>query len=124
MKSQGLSRSNYEHYVKLSVDYLNQARKYVGEGKSEKASEVLWGALTAAINAYALKSKGKILKEHRELKDFIKQLSIELRDAEIYRAFSDAESFHANFYHNFLDLDDVRIKAPKAEFLIKKLLSL
>ncbi|RZN33706.1 MAG: hypothetical protein EFT35_10245 [Methanophagales archaeon ANME-1-THS] len=84
--------------------------------------ETLWGALTAAINAFALKCKGIIVREHKELKTFMRELSLERRDSQLSTAFKDAERLHANFYHKFLAMGDVVAEAPKVEAIIRKLL--
>jgi len=106
------------------MKYLTEAREYLNSGEYEKASESLWGSLASALNALSITKHGKPLTSHQDFRLFAKQLSAELSDPEIYRAFREAEKLHANFYHAILTTEDLIDLFPKIEQAIRKILVL
>ncbi len=110
---------------RLADIYYDNYRWYLKERKFQKASEFLWGALANILYAIALKKYGIKLGKHRQFRDIVNKISIELNDPEIARIYVEsAEIIHANFYHDFMDEDSFKRHAKNVERLIFKLVEL
>jgi hypothetical protein len=110
---------------RLADLYYDNYRKYSKEGKFQKASEFLWGALANILYAIALKRYGIKLGKHRQFRDVVNKISTELKDSEIAKIYVEsAEIIHANFYHDFMDEDSFKRHAKNVERLIFKLVEL
>jgi hypothetical protein len=109
------------------ADYLANSRKYGQQAlaqlesrEAEKASELAWRSVVERTKAlYFLKTGKKLSQSHGDVKSYIRSISQQLEDEELYNLFHEAEGLHANFYEGFKDLDDVR----RAFLNIQKLLT-
>ncbi len=109
---------------KLADLYYDNYRKYKNEGKYQKASEFLWGALNNLIYALGLLYDEK-LTSHKKIKGFVSDISSHFHKPEIARLFAEsAEILHANFYHDFLDEDSFKIHSENMEKLLNELTSI
>ena len=106
-----------------SRHYLLNASKFIDAGDSEKASEFLWGSMTQALKAIAL-SRGIPLRKHREIWNYVENLTKELEDKGIYDAFRHAHDLHINFYESDIELRGVRRMAEDIKIVQDKLLNL
>lgn len=105
---------------KLFGHYYDNFEKHLFLGKLSKASEFLWGAIHSLIYAIALTYE-KRLGTHSDVKEFVRQISNEERDETLYNMFKTGELLHANFYHDFLDEEGLKLKRIEMDILIKKL---
>ena len=87
-----------------------------------QASEKLWGAAAHAVIAVAQTRDWRHTK-HRHLKIVVRRLANELGDARLTVGFSAAERFHANFYHGFMDADDIARNRRLAREFVEKMLA-
>jgi len=117
------AKAKVEKYASQSLHYLNNASKSIDVGDSEKASEFLWGSMAEALKALAL-SKGISLQKHGEIWNYIKSLTKELEDKDIYDVFLHANSLHKNFYELEFEMEDVRRMAEDVRMTVDKLLRL
>ena len=100
--------------------YWNQANELLQKGEWTKASELAWGSVVEAIHALA-ESKGTKIKNHGALRNFIRAVAQQLQDERINELFKKAETFHANFYHEFLDESDVKDMFPYIQEFLEKI---
>ena len=117
------AKAKVEKYASQSLRYLKNASKFIDAGNSDKASEFLWGSMAEALKALAL-SKGILLKNHRQIWNYVESLTKELEDKSIYDAFVHANFLHTNFYEAELELKDVRRLAEDVRVAVVKLLNL
>ena len=110
-------------YIERGRDLLHESVRFREEGRAEKFSESLWGSLVSVLNAYAL-VKGARLTSHKEVRDFVRQLSSELQDNRLYETFRRAEALHANFYHGFMDINDIVLDLEEIENAVVKIIGL
>jgi len=109
-------------YLANSNKYWQQALSQLESREAEKASELAWGSVVERIKAlYFLKMGKKLSQSHGDVKSYIRNISNQLRDEELYKLFHEAESLHANFYEGFKDLDDVRRIFPSIQKLLTKI---
>ena len=106
-------RRRYEQYHRLFQ-----------QGELEKAEEVLWSIIVVMLDAISMLVQGRPLRRHRELKIFVKtelaQLYNSLTGGDpvvLVKLFENAERLHANFYHEFLDAEELLNYIGAAELL-------
>ena len=107
-------------YVKTRDKYLTNAERFAGRGEFRKASELLWGAVAQEIKAVAARA-GKRLGRHKDLKNFVRTLSKEVEDPELYRSFLLLETLHVNFYDEVIEPGDFEVYAREAYRFMRKL---
>jgi hypothetical protein len=83
-------RSNADHAVEL--------------GEFRKASELLWGALTQQLKAFAA-TRNIVITSHRQFFEFLRQLAGELKDKSVYADFVELNALHKNFYDEVIPVD-------------------
>ncbi|MBW8050705.1 MAG: hypothetical protein FVQ77_10290 [Cytophagales bacterium] len=111
---------NRNKYIELNGKYLHDAKTLLDKQDYVQASEKLWGATSQIIKAVAFK-RGKNLRSHAAINQYIVKLSEELNDKPILNHFSIANSLHQNFYENWLAPETVIENAKSIEKLVKKL---
>lgn len=74
----------------------------------EKASELLWGIFSCYMNALRVLRTGKPARKHSEIIEVGLDLAKALGDERLKKAVKLAEKCHSNFYHSFLDFEDVK----------------
>ena len=98
----------------LATEHVQRARKFLVDADREleagdhfQASAKLWGAAShmviAEMHRRGLKQSG-----HRAMIDAIEQFAEDWEEPSISTNFAIAESLHANFYHGFMQPQDVR----------------
>ncbi len=107
----------------LANYYYDNFRKHYETKKFSKASEFLWGTLNALVYAIGL-FYGRKLTTHRSVVDFVKELASAYKDEEMGEWIYDAETIHANFFHDFMDESKFEYYRPKTEKLLKKLVDI
>ncbi len=95
-------------FLRTRNSYLSNAEELIKKKEWRKASELLWGAVTQSIKALASISNFSISK-HEKFFDFLKTLSKEIGDEEIYTLFLDLNSLHKNFYDEIIPEGDFPI---------------
>ncbi len=84
--------------------YRSNAEEAILAREFRKASELLWGAVTQQLKALAA-ACNVIIQSHREFFDFLRQLSVELQDKQIYEDFIVLNALHKNFYDETIPPD-------------------
>ena len=103
---QSTAASKRRRYLELNQKYLLEAEKLLDESDFVQASEKYWAAAIEIVKAYAAEN-GKILRIHRELRDYIRKLGNKHPKLELMSLFVDAEALHANFYEDELSPEGV-----------------
>ncbi len=73
-------------------------------GEYRKASELLWGAVTQQLKAFAA-TRNFAITSHRQFFELVRQLAAELRDKPIYADFVELNALHKNFYDEIIPSD-------------------
>ena len=97
-----------EHFQAQSEHYYENALKFIRQGETQKAAELLWGSIAEALKAVAA-SRGLRLRNHREIWEYARELARELSDESIFDGFREAYSLHTDFYEAELTVDDVKV---------------
>jgi len=117
------ARDSIRKHVLSSLEYMGNAQVMLTKQEAGKASEMLWGGVSQALEALA-ESRNMRLKEHRSLRYFVGQLSRETGDKSINNAFYQAEILHNNFHSVDMDVQSVAANVDTIRELISKLLSM
>jgi len=107
-------------YLKRRDEYYVNALKSASKGEFSKASEFLWGAITQSLKALAAVN-GIGLGKHKQFFEFMRQISKELRDEELYKSFLFLRKLHINFYEEVIDPQDFQIYLKEAKLFMQKI---
>jgi hypothetical protein len=111
-------------YLATSNKYWQQALKQFEGREIEKAAELAWGSVAERIKALSLVRGGTNLPGHDQIRNYIKLISNQLHDEELYQLFLIAQRLHVEFYESHLDADDVRRDLTSVQKLLSKIDSL
>jgi hypothetical protein len=106
-------------YLSTRDSYLSNANELIEKKEYRKASELLWGAVTQSIKALAA-IRNFSIDIHSQFFDFLKNLSKEIGDGEIYALFLELNSLHRNFYDEIIREDDFPIYYEKVIRFLEK----
>ncbi len=106
-------------YLELAENYFTNYRKFFISKQYTKASEFLWGSVSALANVLSLIKKGRGLGTHREMISFLKEIAWD--DKEMLEEIDEAQKLHINFYHFFLDEKRFEEAVCKVEKLVERL---
>jgi hypothetical protein len=112
-----------ELHLKLSEKYLKDAEDLLAKGDHVQASEKAWGAAAQMVKAVAAR-EGRVLKSHRELHEYVAELSKKAGDREVIRLWLAASALHQNFYENWLPGDAVKSAVEDVKVFVEKIRSL
>ena len=87
--------------VKLCQKYMREAEEFLAKKDYVQASEKAWRAASQMVKVVATK-RGIELRSHRELWEFVTNLSKERPDWNLLSMFHVANSLHINFYEDWL----------------------
>lgn len=113
-------RDRVDVYLKIHEELLKHSDEEYAKGDLVQASEKLWGAVAALLNAVA-ELRGWEHYSHRDYDVIINRLFRETNDKDLPLYFGVAERLHANFYHNFMTKDEYELHREYVLRLIGKL---
>ena len=94
-------------HIQLAKQFLVDADKELDDGDVFQASEKLWGAASHVVIA-EMHRRGVKQSGHRTMVRSVGSFAEDFNDPTLGGLFSSAEILHANFYHGFLEHEDVR----------------
>jgi uncharacterized protein (UPF0332 family) len=109
-----------EFHLGLSEKYLDEAEEFLRKGDYVQASEKAWGATSQFVKALAAR-RGREVRSHRELHEFVAKISEELEDREIGRLWRSSTSLHQNFYENWFTENQVAEGVEDVKKFVEKL---
>ena len=112
-----------QEHVHTAQDFLAAADRELAAGEVLQGSEKLWGAASHAIMAVA-QQRDWPFGSHRMLKLAADRLAEENDDPALRSGFLAAQQFHANFYHDFMEHDDLERARPVVHDFVARVLDL
>ena len=112
-----------EEHIQTARDFLVKSDNYFTEGDVLQGSEKLWGAAAHSIIALA-QQRGWKYGNHYAIRQVVRRIEDELDDERISLGLIAAEKFHANFYHEFMDDDELDMGRPAARRFVERILAL
>lgn len=96
------AKNEADKYASMALHYSHNAEKYLKLNDYNKASEMMWGAMSCVLKTVAAK-RNKSINSHKELGQFARTLSKQEQDKEIFTSFLHGNMLHRNFYESNLD---------------------
>ena len=109
-------------HAQTALVYLRQADDEFAVNDNLQGSEKLWGAASQAVLAVA-KEKGWPSGSHYALKAAADKLAENRNDPALESGFFAAQQFHANFYHGFMEDDDIARGRPLVRDFVQRVLN-
>ena len=99
-----------QEHAQTAEVFLEDAAREFADGDELQASEKMWGAVSHAISAVAMQ-RGQDCGTHRKMVNVAWEIANEQDDDALRAGISTAEKFHANFYHGFMEPEDMERNA-------------
>ena len=114
-------------HARLARQLIDDARHEIAGGDSIQGSEKLWGAVSHALKAYCAShglpvgatlvvAQGR--REARPYRQAVRELGERLGNPSVWQIFRMAESCHANFYNDWMELEELEDDLPHIEELV------
>jgi len=110
-------------HVLACLEYMQNGQLMLNKQEAGKASELLWGGVSQALEALA-ESRNMRLANHRSLRYFVSELSRETGDRSINNAFYQAETLHSNFHSVDMSVENVAANVDAIRELVSKVLAM
>ena len=108
-------------HIELAHKFLVDADEELNAGEVFQASEKLWGAAShvviAEMHRQGIKQSG-----HKAMVNAVETIADDVKDPRLGDLFASAEALHANFYHGFMDADDVRRYRNRVHVFVNRFL--
>ncbi len=118
-----MTTQSVEKHTRKALEFLEHSDRELAGGDVLQGSEKLWGAASHALMAVAIQ-RGWDFGKHSALKVAADRLANELGDSNLLGEFLAAQQFHANFYHDFMEDDDVARGRPVVHRFVHRLVEL
>ncbi len=112
-----------QEHAQAAEAFLEDAAREFAAGDELQASEKMWGAAAHAIMAVALQ-RGQECGTHRKMVNAAREIANEQDDDALRAGLTAARQFHANFYHGFLEPEDLESDAQLVRRFVARMLSL
>ena len=109
-------------HARIALAWLTVSDQEFAEGRRMQASEKLWGAAAHAILAVIME-RGWRHGGHRDLVVTVRRLAEESGSEILHEKFDAARQFHANFYQDFLDDDEIAENRPLVHQFVPSILA-
>ena len=116
-------KDSIRRHVQACLEYMENGQLMLQKQEVGKASELLWGGVSQALEALA-ESRNIRLANHRSLRWFVAELSRETGDKSINSIFYQAEALHSNFHSVDMTAQDVGTNVDAIRDLVSKLVSM
>ena len=115
MTTEGRATANIEKHVRSALEFLEHADREFAAGDQQQGSEKLWGAVSQASLAVGKSS-------HR--REIARNLAEQYGEPLIASHYGIAEKFHANFYHDFMEEEEIEEDQPMIRQLVHRLIEI
>ena len=112
-----------QEHAQTARAFLDEADREFAAGDALQASEKMWGAASHAIMAVAMQ-RGQDCGTHRKMVNVAWEIATEQDDDALRAGISTAEKFHANFYHGFMEPEEMERNAEVVRRYVVRMLAL
>jgi hypothetical protein len=112
-----------QEHIETAQGTLDAAHQELTAGDVLQGSEKLWGAASHAIVA-AAKQRGWQFGNHRAMINAARRIADEQDDDGLRAGLAAAQHFHANFYHGFIEDEDIEPNAELVRRFVSRMLAL
>ena len=123
MTTEGRATANIEKHVRSALEFLEHADREFAAGDQQQGSEKLWGAVSQASLAVGKQRRWRCGKSsHR--RGIARNLAEQYGEPLIASHYGIAEKFHANFYHDFMEEEEIEEDQPMVRQLVHRLIEI
>ena len=121
MSTTNRNESEPEKHTRLALQLLDDAEREIALGDLVQGGEKLWGATSQALKAYCA-SRGLPHSKYAHRRRAVLDLAIEQGNPFIRSTFGVAESCHANFYNDWMELEHLVVYLLDIKELVRIIL--
>ena len=115
-------RKTVEDHAHKAQEFLEHSDQRFAAGDEAQGSEKLWGAASQAVMAVAKQSGWRYGKSNAR-RAAVDRLAEDANDPTLPSLYAIAETFHASFYHEFMDDDVLENQRPMVHQFVHRLLA-
>ena len=116
-------RKPAEDHIQIARNFLEHSDRKFEAGDPLQGSEKLWGAASHAVTAVA-KQRGWPFSKYNHRRNAVNRLAEEYNDRALVSEFSVAQKFHANFYHDSMEDDEIEQDRPIVHGFVHRILNM
>ena len=109
-------------HAQTAREFLDDAAIELASGDELQGSEKLWGAASHAIMAVAQQREWPY-GNHRAMVNAARRIADETNDDGLRAGLAAAQTFHANFYHGFMEHEDMEPNAELVRRFVDRMLA-
>ena len=116
-----------EEHIQAAWAFLEHSDAEFAAGDELQGSEKLWGAASHAVSAIAKQRGGRgpwSCGKSKHRASVVERLAEEYNDPLLTSGHAVAEKFHANFYHNFMEDDEIARGRPIVHRFVHRIVGL
>lgn len=110
-------------HAQTAREFLDNAALELASGDELQGSEKMWGAASHAIMAVAQQREWPY-GNHRAMVNAARRVADETNDDGLRAGLAAAQHFHANFYHGFMETEDIEPNAELVRRFVDRMLTL
>ncbi len=118
-----MTRVLTKEHAQTAREFLHAGARELASGDELQGSEKMWGAASHAIMAVA-QQRSWPYGNHRAMVNAARRIADELNDDGLRAGLAAAQHFHANFYHGFMENEDVEPNAELVRRFVDRMLTL
>ena len=112
-----------QDHARAALDFLEHSDREFAAGDTMQGSEKLWGAASHAVTAIA-KRRGWRHGKYNHRAAAVNRLAEECDDPSLPLAFGLARKFHANFYYDFIEDEEIEQDGPLVHAFVRRILGM
>ena len=112
-----------KEHEQTAREFLHAGARELASGDELQGSEKMWGAASHAIMAVA-QQRSWPYGNHSAMVIAARRIADELNDGDLRAGLLAAQHFHANFYHGFMENEDVEPNAELVRRFVDRMLTL
>ncbi len=112
-----------EEHIQTARDFLGKSDQEFESGDILQGSEKLWGAASHAVMAVA-QQKGWDFGKNTAPRKVVELLTSEYEEPLLKASFAVAQQFHANFYHDFMEDEDIEQNRPIVRDFVHRIVAI
>ena len=112
-----------EEHVRIALEFLEHSDREFEAGDELQGSEKLWGAASHAVTAIAMKRNWRHGKYNARAAA-VSRLAQEYDDPLLTASFSVAQKFHANFYRDFMENEEIAQDRPMVDTFVRRIVGI
>ena len=112
-----------DEHLRTALLFLEHSDREFAAGDELQGSEKLWGAASQSVMAFCKQRDWNFGKSNAR-KAAVQRLADEYGEPLLVSDFSVADKFHANFYHNFMEDEDIQRDRALVHRFVRRVVSL